>query len=316
MPYQAARKKSHPNAESIAQTETEQCDEQLDDHAHGADLLLSLTKKSRIHRLVTPPEGIGANGSASENKASGDMKSAPASNQRVLYHSPIKIGSIGGVAKKPRCDPTVLLSSELAPYAMVPAWSPSVYNGGMVAPPYPPSMGRNHTNATCHRPIEEKKEIEIQEDEDDEEDDGKQRLISPSSSNEKLDEEAPTDPPPRWDRYPHPPHHPMYHPHWPLPGYPIPPPYPPHAYPMYAPYPPPPPHHWAMFGPPPRAPPPYPAYSSRPMKADPLPLKPKKAKDVRSRESSPDTTTETTGEASSLNRCVLLRHPVTKRLWS
>jgi hypothetical protein len=318
MPYQASRK-SRPENESISQHETEQTTEQLDEHTHGADLLLSLTKKSRIHRLVTPPDGEGANATVPESKNVGDMEPAPAPNQRILYHSPIKVGSTGGLAKKPRIDPNVLLPSELAPYAMVPAWSPSVYNGGMAAPLYPHSMARNHTNASCHRPLEEKKELEVAEEDEDEEDDGKQRLISPSSSNEKLEEEAPTDPPPRWNRWPHaPPHHPMYHPPWPHPGYPMPPPYPPHAYPMYAPYPPPQPPHWAMYGAPPPHAPLYPAYSSRPISGGPSPpsQKTKKTKDVRSRESSPDTTPGTPDESSSLNRCVPLQHPMPKRLWS
>jgi hypothetical protein len=361
MPYQATNKNKNDMSQSEPSEQLETDEQAAENTVQGADLLLSLTKTARKNPIVTPLETAGSSADSSESRLKNrSLGMEPPSatvmlqpQHRVLYHSPIKIGSCssGSISTNPcHSGGRDVMSSELAPYAMVPAWSPSLYNG--MVPSYHSSFGRSSSlrrpllpsrdsdsstgngayNKRAQSDVEEKKEI----------DDvscqvKKQRLISPSSSNEKADDEPPSESPSAnkkcsWplplSHGPHPP--PMYHvpPHWQHQmGYP-----PPHhmtyphqlhpPYPMYSHYPPP----WGMFGaPPPRRSPAMfsPTFPSQPQPPfDTAEQFRKKGKEVKCLESrdSPDCLDQRESPSSSsvksLNRCVPLKHPMPKRLWS
>ena len=364
MPYQAAKEKNskHVSTESLDQ-QVETDEQAAENTVHGADLLLSLTKGSTgsTNAMVTPKDPTSNNTSTGSLESSttscGSGMGPPVTTAeiyqrnnhfpRMLYHSPIKISTSATTTSNElsRSNKADGVSGELAPYTMVPAWSPSLYNGMM----YPTAYGRSpiynhHPHSSSIEPdenkngkrsankIEEKKETE----------DGtvcarKQRLISPSSSNEKPEEESPPDSlssekkkktswnlhapqrprmynmPPHWSHqlpYPPPPH--MVYPH------------PPPHYQMYAPYPPP----WAMYAPPP----PHPSNNilPPPVRRHPSPPRASTTTDSAlthdtnarhvSNESIPndsdDRESPCPSRDESLNRCIPLKHPIPKRSWS
>ena len=351
MPYQAAKT---DNDKQVFDQQTETDEQAVENTVQGAGLLLSLTKGSITNAMVTPQDPAGNNtstGSLESSTNSCDSGMGPPiaaagvfqrnnHQPRMLYHSPIKISSSSTSTSKENlhrsCDGDGI-SSDLAPYTMVPAWSPSLYNG-MVYPTYGRSPIYNYqqnkgpdekTNGkrSLHE-IEEKKEL----------DDGtlstrKQRLISPSSSNEKTEEESPSDSissdkKTTWTM--HGPQRPVMYsmpPHWQhSPGYPPPPhlAYP--HYPMYSAYPPP----WGMYGPPPNHPPnilPPPGSFRRHQSpkastaCENVLTKDGKARNVsneslRKNSDEHESTPSCPRSNESLNRCIQLKQPIPKRSWT
>ena len=350
MPYQAAKS---DNNEKVLDQQTETDEQAAENTVQGADLLLSLTKRSSTNAMVTPLDPAGNNTStgsleSSTNSCESGMGPQTTTTEvyqrnnyhpRFLYHSPIKISSSSASTSKEKlrrsCDSDGI-PGELAPYTMVPAWSPSLYNGMVYpaygrSPGYLPHQGKvKPDEKTIKRSVhdmEEKKEAE----------DGsfstkKQRLISPSSSNEKVEEDSPpesvsSDRKTSWNTLG--PQRPvMYNmpPHWQHPpGYPPPPhmAYPHHLphYPMYSPYPPP----WGVYGPPVshspnnvqqpgsfrrhQSPPKASTTSDSVIKKDDI------ARHV-SNESLRDDSSSCPSRNESLNRCIPLKQPIPKRSWS
>jgi hypothetical protein len=357
MPYQA--KKGNDEHASDQQTETDE--QAAENTAHGADLLLSLTKGSNTNPMVTPRDPVGNN--TSTESLEGSTKSCDSGmgppitttggfprnghQPRMLYHSPIKTNSSSTLSTskgklRRSCDSDGI-SGELAPYIMVPAWSPSLYNG-MVYPAH--GRSPNYHPPQCNGGPDEKtgKRRVIDMAEKKETEDGsvtakKQRLISPSSSNEKPEEDSPPEPVPSgthtsWN-IPGPQRTGMFNmpPHWHHPpGYPPPPhiAYPhslPH-YPMYSPYPPP----WGMYGPPVT----HSAHMLQPppgsFRRHPSPFKASSTGDnglkkgdkarhvscesLRNDSDTSDNTSSCHTYDQSLNRCIPLKQPIPKRSWS
>jgi hypothetical protein len=365
MPYQAAKKNNDKRLSTETYDQQPETDEQAAENTvQGADLLLSLTKGSTgsSNAMVTPQDPVGNNTSTgsleSRTSSCGSGMGPPIAttgifppsnhHPRLLYHSPIKISSSSASTSNEElrrpCN-TDGISGELVPYAMVPAWSPSMYNG-MVYPAYGRSPACTHNQQRCKLGPDEKNNgkrsahdnEEKKQTEDDSPSTRKQRFISPSSSNEKTEEEARPDTlsserktswnihgPQRTIMYNMPPH--WQHP----PGYPPPPhmayPHPLPHYPMYSPYPPP----WGLYGPPPThspniLPPPvsfgkHQSSSREKSTKNTVMTRDDKPRHV-SNESLPVDREERENASpcptrnESLNRCIPLKHPIPKRSWS
>jgi hypothetical protein len=359
MPYQAAKRANDTDLPPKSCDQQSETDEQAAENtAQGADLLLSLTKAA-CSNLVVTPKGSDGNATITETFKKG-MRSCDSGmgppiattgilqqnnhHPRMLYHSPIKISSSSTVStsreESRKASVPEVMSSELAPYTMLPAWSPSLYNG-MVHPSYgrTPPFHPQHMNAFVVDNKNGKRVISDVEEKKDLEDVSnltrKQRLISPSSSNEKPEEESPPDSHTAdkncmWPRHcPHPPT--MYHgpPHWQhIPGYSPPPhmPYPPPPphYAMYSPYPPP----WGPYGPPPTHSPNIFPPTTFPRHQSPPPPQVTVSKDRTkstiekvnhvSKESLRDDKEQISNASTneSLKRCIPLKQPIPKRSWS
>jgi hypothetical protein len=329
MPYQAA--KNEDEASSAETLHDEKVSTEADHPQKGADLLLSLTKASR-NPIVTPMETATVNGSFPSSRSSSSSMGPPVSgnHHRLLYHSPIKVASSAST-KGSSSDS----SSELAPYSMgrAPAWSPTSFNG--MVPVFHTSFGKSPSfsrekeqhasnNATSKRSraeAEEKKEAEVPEKP------GKQRIISPSSSNEKTEDDvsesisSKSNQPHPWGQQPpgqpqQPPM--MYPPHWQQPGYPPPPPH--MAYPAYAAYPPHFPPPWGMYGPPPPGilypPPPPQQYQMQQQQPHPDPPAPGNTEPPTDSKPPDAHCDDWQCPTSTANRCVPLKHPVPTRYWA
>jgi hypothetical protein len=355
MPYKEANQ-SEPASKTETHDELPDGEDELIDPpaSRGADLLLSLTKDR--NPVVTPMDSIHSCFTGSMTSACSTGSSSPnarmgppvgESRHRLLYHSPIKIASLARSPQQPPQKQTSQGSSgsssessslELAPYPMghAPAWSPSSFNG--MDPVFHASFGRSphlpkrqmnfeddheHGNNASMKRLRNRAEEKKEDAQDEPCDKSGKRLISPSSSNEKPEDESESSlhssssfaaNAPMKGHYPFPwgvphphHHHPMYlqH-HWPPP--------PPHGYPM--PYPPPPygsyPHFphppWGMHGHP--LPPPPPPPGSMPMHP-PGPIRnaaagTKNALDALSKRS----------PESGMDRCVVVANPIPNKYWS
>lgn len=363
MPYQAAKNNNDKHLSTETFDQQPETDEQAAENTvQGADLLLSLTKGSSLNAMVTPQDPVGNNTSTcsleSITNSCGSGMGPPSAttgsfqrnnhHPRMLYHSPIKLSSSSTSTSKEQlrrsCN-TDGISGELAPYTMVPSWSPPLYNG-MVYPAYgrspPCTQSPQHSKIGPNEKKSGKRSVhdvaETKQIDNGSASTRKQRLISPSSSNEKAEDESPpntlsTERKTSWNM-----HGPqrtiMYNmpPHWQHPpGYPPPPhmAYPHHLphYPMYSPYPPP----WGLYGPPPThspniLPPPgsFGTHQSPPpgkTAGDSVTVRDDKPRIVSNESLRADT--EERENASpcptrheNLKRCIPLKHPIPKRSWS
>jgi hypothetical protein len=319
MPYQGVKEDEEVGLETSSAEKPSS-----EDHPNkGADLLLSLTKTSR-NLIVTPVEAAAESGGSFPSSSSSMGPPVAGKHHRLLYHSPIKASNAD--ASKIRCSSDS--SSELAPHSqmgLAPAWSPTSFNG--MVPVFHASFGPSPSSTgvqkrkmhfdeeECSSPNLKRSRSEVVDTKEPEspEKPSKQRIISPSSSNEKIEGESESTSSQSnlarpWGR----PGQPTMYPHWQQPGYPPHMSYPP---PPFVTYPPHFPHAWGMFGPSIHPgmyqPPPHPLQKQPTQAAQhkELPATTTEAK-------RPDAQIDWNFAESSLNRCVPLKHPVMNRHWA